>query len=53
MLFTPVLQAADILIYKASAVPVGEDQIQHIELAREVAGNVTREARAAMGLKRH
>lgn len=37
-LFTyPVLQAADILIYKASAVPVGEDQVQHIELAREIA----------------
>jgi tryptophanyl-tRNA synthetase len=37
-LFTyPVLQAADILLYKAVAVPVGEDQIQHIELAREIA----------------
>ncbi len=37
-LFTyPVLQAADILLYKASFVPVGEDQIQHIELAREIA----------------
>lgn len=37
-LFTyPVLQAADILLYKAVAVPVGEDQIQHIELTREVA----------------
>lgn len=37
-LFTyPILQAADILLYKAVAVPVGEDQIQHIELAREVA----------------
>ncbi len=37
-LFTyPVLQAADILIYKASKVPVGEDQIQHIELARRIA----------------
>jgi tryptophanyl-tRNA synthetase len=33
----PVLQAADILLYKASKVPVGEDQIQHIELCREVA----------------
>lgn len=33
----PVLQAADILLYKASAVPVGEDQVQHIELAREIA----------------
>jgi len=37
-LFTyPVLQAADILLYKASTVPVGEDQVQHIELAREIA----------------
>ncbi|HDR06469.1 MAG TPA: tryptophan--tRNA ligase, partial [Candidatus Coatesbacteria bacterium] len=37
-LFTyPVLQAADILLYKASVVPVGEDQVQHIELAREIA----------------
>jgi tryptophanyl-tRNA synthetase len=37
-LFTyPVLQAADILLYKAVAVPVGEDQIQHIELSREIA----------------
>ncbi len=36
-LFTyPVLQAADILIYKAGFVPVGEDQVQHLELARDV-----------------
>jgi tryptophanyl-tRNA synthetase len=33
----PVLQAADILIYKADQVPVGEDQRQHLELAREIA----------------
>ncbi len=33
----PILQAADILIYKAVAVPVGEDQAQHLELAREIA----------------
>ena len=33
----PVLQAADILIYKAGFVPVGEDQVQHVELSREVA----------------
>ena len=32
----PLLQAADILIYKAGYVPVGEDQVAHIELAREV-----------------
>ncbi len=33
----PILQAADILIYKADAVPVGEDQRQHLELARDIA----------------
>ena len=33
----PLLQAADILIYRAGLVPVGEDQVAHIEMAREVA----------------
>ncbi|MCM8762830.1 MAG: tryptophan--tRNA ligase [Candidatus Omnitrophica bacterium] len=33
----PVLQAADILIYKAEKVPVGEDQLAHLELTREIA----------------
>jgi tryptophanyl-tRNA synthetase len=33
----PVLQAADILIYKADKVPVGEDQLPHLELTREIA----------------
>lgn len=33
----PVLQAADILIYKAGLVPIGQDQIQHLELSRNVA----------------
>ena len=33
----PVLQAADILLYKASRVPVGEDQVQHVELTRRIA----------------
>lgn len=33
----PVLQAADILLYHATVVPVGEDQVQHIELTREIA----------------
>jgi tryptophanyl-tRNA synthetase len=33
----PVLQAADILIYKAEVVPVGEDQVAHVELTREIA----------------
>jgi tryptophanyl-tRNA synthetase len=37
-LFTyPVLQAADILLYKTTAVPVGKDQVQHIELSRTIA----------------
>jgi len=33
----PLLQAADILIYKAGLVPVGEDQVAHVELTREIA----------------
>ena len=33
----PVLQAADILMYKTNAVPVGQDQLQHIELTRKIA----------------
>ncbi len=37
ILMYPVLQAADILIYNADIVPIGEDQIQHLELARELA----------------
>ncbi|MDB5218932.1 MAG: tryptophanyl-tRNA synthetase [Myxococcaceae bacterium] len=37
-LFTyPVLMSADILLYKATVVPVGDDQVQHLELARETA----------------
>lgn len=32
----PVLQAADILLYKADAVPIGEDQLPHLELCREI-----------------
>jgi tryptophanyl-tRNA synthetase len=39
-LFTyPVLMAADILIYDSDVVPVGADQIQHIEVARDIAGS--------------
>lgn len=51
----PVLQAADILLYKAGYVPVGEDQVQHIEFSREVArkfnnrfGNVFPEPQALL-----
>ena len=35
----PVLQAADILLYRADRVPVGEDQVQHLELSRVIARN--------------
>ena len=38
----PLLQAADILLYKADAVPVGEDQLQHLELTRELARRFNR-----------
>jgi tryptophanyl-tRNA synthetase len=38
----PVLQAADILIYRAHAVPVGEDQLPHIEITREIARKFNR-----------
>jgi tryptophanyl-tRNA synthetase len=37
LLCYPVLQAADILLYHATQVPVGEDQVQHVELTREIA----------------
>ncbi|KAG0052552.1 Tryptophan--tRNA ligase, mitochondrial [Gryganskiella cystojenkinii] len=33
----PVLMAADVLLYKATKIPVGEDQVQHLELARDIA----------------
>lgn len=39
----PVLQAADILAYKATHVPVGEDQKQHLELSRDIADKFNRE----------
>ncbi len=39
----PVLMAADILLYNATHVPVGEDQKQHLELARDIAGKFNRE----------
>ena len=51
----PVLQAADIMVYKANAVPVGEDQLPHLELTREIArrfnnfyGNVFPEPQAIL-----
>ncbi len=39
----PVLMAADILIYKATHVPVGDDQKQHLELSRDIAGAFNRQ----------
>lgn len=38
LLYYPVLMAADILMYKANKIPVGQDQTQHVEFARDVAG---------------
>lgn len=38
----PVLMAADILAYRANLVPVGEDQTQHLELARDIAERFNR-----------
>jgi tryptophanyl-tRNA synthetase len=38
----PILMAADILAYRATHVPVGEDQKQHLELARDIAGSFNR-----------
>ncbi|TFY64222.1 hypothetical protein EVJ58_g2757 [Rhodofomes roseus] len=47
-LFTyPVLQAADILLYKTTHVPVGEDQQQHIELCRDIADTFNRTSKLA------
>ncbi|TIB37913.1 hypothetical protein E3P86_01993 [Wallemia ichthyophaga] len=42
LLSYPVLQAADIMLYKATHVPVGEDQQQHLELTRDLAENFNR-----------
>ena len=36
-MFIQILMAADILLYKATHVPVGDDQKQHLELARDIA----------------
>jgi tryptophanyl-tRNA synthetase len=38
----PILMAADILVYKSNLVPVGEDQTQHLELARLVAERINK-----------
>jgi tryptophanyl-tRNA synthetase len=53
----PVLQSADILIYKADFVPVGEDQVAHVELTREIARRFNlfypRHGGAGMGIPRY
>ncbi len=41
----PVLQTADILLYKGEAVPVGEDQVPHIEISREIARRFNKQYR--------
>jgi tryptophanyl-tRNA synthetase len=38
LFYYPVLMAADILAYKSTLVPVGEDQVQHIEMTQDMAG---------------
>lgn len=47
LLTYPVLMAADVLIYDADVVPVGEDQVQHLELAREIARSFNAHAGAS------
>ncbi len=44
----PVLQAADVLVYRATHVPVGEDQKQHLELARDIAAKFNTDFGAAV-----
>ena len=53
-LFTyPVLMAADILIYKSTLVPVGQDQVQHIEMTRDMAGYFNQTYRTVFPLPEH
>ena len=47
----PNLMAADILLYRATHVPVGEDQKQHLELARDIAGKFNNDWKAAIEAK--
>ncbi|KAG1297384.1 hypothetical protein G6F66_002656 [Rhizopus arrhizus] len=44
----PVLQAADILLYKGTHVPVGQDQMQHLELARDIASLFNKTFKASL-----
>lgn len=53
-LFTyPMLMAADILIYRSNVVPVGEDQVQHIEMTRDMAGFFNKTFREVFPLPTH
>ena len=52
LFFYPVLQAADVLAYRAEEVPIGEDQRQHIELMREIAQALQRALRRDLGRAR-
>ena len=49
----PVLMAADILVYRATQVPVGEDQKQHLELARDIAQKFNTDYAAAIAAQGH
>ncbi len=42
LFYYPVLMAADILIYRSHLVPVGKDQVQHVEMTRDIAGKFNR-----------
>jgi tryptophanyl-tRNA synthetase len=49
----PVLMAADILIYRSELVPVGQDQVQHIEMTRDMAGSFNQTYGTVFPLPRH
>src|SRR5437660_9996252 len=42
LFFYPILMAADILIYRSNVVPVGKDQVQHLEMTQDIAGKFNR-----------
>src|SRR5208282_4249064 len=49
----PVLMAADILVYRATHVPVGDDQKQHLELARDIAQKFNNDFSASIAANGH
>jgi len=53
LFFYPVLQAADILAYRTDEVPVGDDQRQHVELTRDIAGRFNERFGETLVLPRH